>query len=135
MRRLGLDAIRVAAEEARREGGTGRERLEALMRAYALVMTRDFGICVTRTSDDQLSEQSRVKFRALKREIDMILRSVIEEGMQDGSLAQGDARMISFTVAGSLNWVARWYRPDGAMSAGQVVDDVVATLMAGLAPR
>ncbi len=133
--RLGLEAIRDAAEEARLGGGTGRTRLEALMRGYALMMTRDFGVCVSRTSEEQLSTQSREKFRTLKREIDTILRGVIEDGMQDGSIAKGDARMLGFTVAGSLNWIARWYRPEGEATAEEISEQVVATLLTGLVPR
>lgn len=133
--RLGLEAIRVAAEAAQARGGSGRDRLEALMLEYALTMTRDFGICVTRTSDDQLSEASRARFRALKRGIDQILRDVIAEGMRDGSLAPGDPRIAGFTVAGALNWIARWYRPDGEMSADEVAQQTVRTVLAGLDPR
>lgn len=133
--RLGLEAIREAAEQSQKTGGNGRNRLESLMMEYALVMTREFGICVTRTSDDQLGPESRAKFRALKREIDQILRGVIEDGMRDGSLAPGDARVVGFTISGALNWIARWYRPEGGMSAEGVARGTVATLMAGLEPR
>lgn len=133
--RQGLEGIRRAAEEAQRCGSNGRNRLESLMLEYALIMTRDFGICVTRTTENELAEVSRAKFRALKREIDEILRAVIEEGMRDGSLAPGDARVVGFTIAGALNWIARWYRPDGGMTAEEVARGTVATLMAGLVPR
>ena len=133
--RLGLDAILEAAENVAVKGGTGREKLEALMLEYGMVMTRDFGICVTRTSDDQLSEASRNRFRALKREIHDAIQDVVEEGMRDGSLALGDARIKTFTLAGSLNWIARWYRPDGDMTPEQVARGTVDTLIEGLAPR
>ncbi len=133
--RLGLEGIRDAACAAEDRGGTGRDRLEALMRQYAMIMTQDFGICVTRTSDDQLGEQSRLRFRELKREIHNHLQSVIKAGMADGSLGNGNARLVAFTVAGALNWIARWYRPDGEMSAETVAHSTVDTLMRGLVPQ
>ncbi|MDX2483970.1 MAG: TetR/AcrR family transcriptional regulator [Pseudodonghicola sp.] len=133
--RLGLETIRDATEAAHADGGPARDRLETFMREYALVMTRDFGICVTRTSDDQLGDESRAKFRALKREINEGLQSLVEEGMRDGSLAPGNAQVVAFTVAGALNWIARWYRPEGGLSAQQVADNTVATLIHGLIPR
>ena len=133
--RLGLEDIRDAAQQLRLGDGTGRMRLEALMRGYALRMTRDFGICAARTSDDALSAESRDKVRTLKREIDTILRAVIEDGMQDGSIAKGDARMLGFTLAGAMNWIAHWYRPDGAATAEDISERIVATLLTGLAPR
>lgn len=133
--RLGLEAIRDAATAAQARGGTGRDRLQALMLAYAKVMMQDFGICVSRTADEQLGPESRARFRALKRDIDRIIRDVIAAGMADGSLAQVDARVAGFTIAGALNAIARWYRPDGGMDAETVAQRTVATLIAGLAPR
>ena len=133
--RRGLDGIRQAAQAVERAGGTGLERLRALMRDYAVIMTRDFGMCVTRTADHELSPESRTRFRALKREIDETVRRVVEEGMADGSIALGDARMMTFTATGALNWIARWYDPDGPLSAEAVAEACVDTLIDGLAPR
>jgi AcrR family transcriptional regulator len=131
----GLEGIRLAAEAVERTGGTGMERLRALMRDYAITMTRDFGICVIRTSDHELSPESRVRFRSLKREIDHMTRRVIEEGMQDGSIARGDARMMTFAVTGALNWIAKWYDPAGSLPPEAAADAVIETLVGGLAPR
>jgi AcrR family transcriptional regulator len=133
--RRGLDSIRHAAEAVESEGGGGLERLRRLMRDYAIIMTRDFGMCVTRTADHELSGDSRAEFRALKREIDQTVRRVVEQGMADGSIARGDPRLVTFTLAGALNWIARWYDPDGARVAEEVADATVATLVNGLAPR
>lgn len=130
----GLDYIRSAAEEGVAEGGSGAERLRALMTGYALMMTEDFGICVSRTLDSELTPEGRARFRALKRDIDQLTRRVVEEGMADGSLRAGDPRMVTFTLTGALNWIARWYRPDAPMSAREVAKGVVDTLMRGLLP-
>lgn len=128
----GLETIRRAAEDGVAEGGSGAERLRALLTGYGLMMTEDFGICVSRTNDSELSPESRARFRALKREIDQLTRRVVAEGMADGSLRPGDVRMVTFTLTGSLNWIARWYRPDGTMSAEAVAKGVVETLMRGV---
>ena len=133
--RLGLEGIREAARAVEERGGSGLERLKALMRDYAIVMTKDFGMCVTRTADHELSRESRVRFRALKREIDVTVRRVVEDGMTDGSIRPGDARLVTFTVAGALNWIARWYDADGSLTPEEIADSVVATLVEGLAPR
>lgn len=133
--RRGLDSIRQAAQAVERAGGTGMERLRALMLDYAVIMTRDFGMCVTRTADHELSGESRARFRALKREIDETVRRVVEDGVADGTIAAGDPRMTTFAVTGALNWIARWYDPGGPLTAEAVADACVDTLINGLAPR
>jgi AcrR family transcriptional regulator len=133
--RRGLDAIREAAETVESDRGDGLERLRRLMHEYAVIMTMDFGMCVTRTVDHELSEASRTKFRALKREIDQTVRRVVEQGMADGSLAKGDPRLVTFTLTGALNWIARWYDPAGSLTPQEIANASVATLITGLAAR
>lgn len=133
--RRGLTGIRDAAEEARRRGGSGRERLVALAEHYARIMTDDFGRCIARTSDTQLTEDSRRRYRALKREIHDTLAGVIAEGTHDSSLAPVDPQLAAFAVAGALNAIGIWYRAEGAMSPDEVARRTVATLISGLAPR
>jgi AcrR family transcriptional regulator len=133
--RRGLDSIREAAEAVATHGGGGLERLRRLMLDYALIMTRDFGMCITRTADHELSPESRVRFRAMKREIDQTVRRVVEQGMADGTIAAGDPRLVTFTLAGALNWIARWYDENGQLAPQDVAEGCVATLIAGLAPR
>ncbi|WP_180900724.1 TetR/AcrR family transcriptional regulator [Martelella soudanensis] len=131
----GLGAIRRATEAVAGEKGSGLSRLVALMEGYALTMTQDFGICVSRTSDHELSAESGRKFRALKREIDQFIRGVVAEGMADGSIAPGDPRLVTFTLTGALNGIAKWYDPKGPVPADIVAKAVVGQLVVGLAPR
>jgi AcrR family transcriptional regulator len=133
--RRGVEMIREGARDVERQGGNGMERLQAHMRSYAMVMTDDFGMCVTRTADQDLSEGSRKRFRAMKRETDQLIRRVIQEGIDDGSIAPGDPRVFTFTLAGALNWIARWYDPEGPLTREQIADGCVKLLVEGLAPR
>ena len=133
--RIGLEGIRIAAETVERNGGSGMDRLKALMRSYAIIMTQDFGICVTRTADHELSAGAKAQFRALKREIDHTVRRVIADGMRDGSIAPGDPKMVTFALTGALNWIARWYDPEGPLSPDEIADGCLAVLLHALAPR
>jgi len=133
--RLGLASVREAAEAVEQRGGSGLERLKALIRDYAIIMTKDFGICVTRTADHELSPESRTRFRELKREIDEIVRRVVADGMRDGSIEKGDVRLTTFALAGALNWIARWYDPSGPLQPGEIAEGMVATLLHGVAAQ
>ena len=129
---LGLDHIREAVAAAVTRPGTGRDRLEALLLAYAEMMTQDFGICVIRTSERELSAESAKRFRVLKRDIDSIIRSVIADGVADGSLAVKDVRLCAFAFAGALNGLSQWFDPAGPDDAAAVARGMVGQLMAGV---
>jgi AcrR family transcriptional regulator len=132
---IGLQQLLEASEAARAEPGTGADRLQNFLRRYAEINMDDFGRCVVRTGEEALSPGSVRRFRDLKREIDRAMRSLIEEGIADGSIAPIDPKMLAFTLAGALNWPARWQNPSGALSPQQLADQMVAILTAGFQPR
>ncbi|MFA7594881.1 MAG: TetR/AcrR family transcriptional regulator [Novosphingobium sp.] len=132
---IGLEQLLEAAEIARREEGTGKDRLCSFLRRYAEINMDDFGRCVIRTGEETLSENGRKQFRGLKRKIDTALRELIDEAIADGTISTSDPKLLAFTLAGALNWPARWHEPGGARPASEIAEGMVDILAAGFAPR
>ncbi|MGR6330975.1 TetR/AcrR family transcriptional regulator [Sphingomonas sp. XXL09] len=132
---IGLKQLQEAAAIAAARPGRGIDRLHDFLIRYAQINMDDFGRCVVRTGDEALSPESATRFRALKREIDQALRRLVEDGVADGSIAATDTRLLAFTLAGALNWPARWFVADGPLSAAEVAKQMVGMLIAGVAPR
>ena len=133
--KFGLAQLLEAADKARENKGNGLERLKVFMKRYAEINMDDFGRCVIRTGDEMLSEEGAQKFRALKREIDDALRALIQEGITDGSIACDDPKMLAFTIAGALNWPARWHVNQGTSTPSDLADALVKNLERGFLPR
>lgn len=129
---IGLSQLLAAAEQARSQPGTARERLIAFLRRYAEINMEDFGRCVIRSGEEDLSDESLPRYRELKREIDAAMRRMFEDAIADGSIPDLDVMLASFTVAGALNWPARWYRPGGPRSREEIAAGMVDILMRGL---
>lgn len=132
---IGLEQFLEAVEEARAKPGSGLDRLRHFLRLYAQVNMDDFGRCVIRTGVEALSPEGAQSLRQRKRRIDAAMRAFIEEGMADRSIACTDPKLLAFTLAGALNWPARWHVPDGELSAAEIAQRMVDILTAGLAPR
>ena len=132
---IGQRQLLEAAEEARAEDGDGRHRLTRFLRRYAEINMDDFGRCVIRTGEEALSPASLPRYRQLKREIDNALRKLVEDAVADGSIAPVDVKMAAFTLAGALNWPARWHNPEGLVAADAIAEQLVAILTRGLDPR
>lgn len=133
--KIGLGQLIDAAEEARSRSGTGADRLTAFLVRYAEINMDDFGRCVIRTGDEALVPESRQRFRDLKRQIDTHMRSLITDGIADGSLAPCDPKLAAFTIAGALNWPARWHDPAGTGRPGELARQLVELLGQGFLPR
>jgi AcrR family transcriptional regulator len=133
--RLGTALIEETLNEIAAHCGGGLEKVEAFIYSYANVMTINFGRCVMRLDEGDLSEQARVEVRQYKRKIDRRLRGFIQEGIVDGSIAACDAKIAAFSIAGAVNWICQWYEPDGALSAEEIASQFARTLTQGLASR
>lgn len=131
----GLELLQQAAAQAQLEVGTGLSRLTKFLRRYAEINMDDFGRCVIRTDDAVLSTDGRRHFRALKTDVDQAMRLLISDGIADGSIAPLDVKMTAFTLAGALNWPARWHDPNGENSPDQIAKAIVDVLTLGLAVR
>lgn len=131
----GLEQLIEAADAARQEPGRGIDRLRNYLRRYAEINMDDFGRCVIRTGDEALSEEGRKQFRGLKGEIDHAMRTLIEDAIKDGSIAPCDSKLLAFTLAGALNWPARWFSPEGKQTREEVAQQMVDLLTVGFAPR
>jgi AcrR family transcriptional regulator len=131
----GLSQLREAADAAAGGKGNGHDRLRDFLISYACINMDDFGRCVIRTNEEVLSMDSATRFRARKREIDDAVRTMIAEGITDGSIAPVDVRFASFALAGALNWPARWHDPAGPMTPPEVAQKLVDIVMGGLTPH
>src|SRR3954447_25467188 len=88
--------------------GTGLEKVEAFIESYANVMTVNFGRCVMRLDEGDLSPEAFTNVRNYKRKIDRRLRSFIQEGIADGSIESCDPKLAAFAIAGALNGICLW---------------------------
>jgi AcrR family transcriptional regulator len=71
---------------------------------------------------------------ARRDEFDAGLRQIIEEGMRTGIFDNGDVKLLSLAMLGAINWIPRWYRPDGPSSSEEISDRFADYLVGGLAP-
>lgn len=133
--RIGLLHLNDAATEAAALPGTGLERLKMFLSRYGEAVMHDFGRCVIRTGDETLTPENRVKFRALKQEIDQALRRFMQDAADDGSACIADVKLTSFAFVGALNWMARWQEPDGELSAADIAVRMVNILVKGIEPH
>lgn len=133
--RLGLEMVVQAADEVEQAGGSASKKLMAVMRKYAEIVTMDFGMCLIRVGEDPLPPQSRAQLRGLKAKIDRQFRTLVQEGVAEGAFAACDPKITAFGIAGTLSWIARWYDPQGPMSADEIAERCIALLMNGLVNR
>jgi len=127
--------IRAALRQVKSLRVPARERLSEVLRNYAQAVASEFGWCMVRVEDQDLSAAMSAHIKSMKSEIDHGIRRLIREGVQDGSIHPCDPKMTAFALAGSLNWIAHWYRENQSLTAAQIADAFMAVFDNGLRPR
>lgn len=133
--RSGLNLIMTGFEELKRFTGSGRERLDLVIRRYAEAIASDFGWCMVQAENQDLSPAMSKKIRALKSDIDQGIRELVSAGIRDGSIRRCDPKITAFALAGALNWIAYWYRSDEPLSPTDVAERFIELFDLGLRPR
>ncbi|HZT33561.1 MAG TPA: TetR/AcrR family transcriptional regulator [Bryobacteraceae bacterium] len=130
--RWGTTLIEEGLNRIAADCGSGLAKVEAFIYSYANVMTVNFGRCVMRLDEGDLSSEALAEVRRYKRKIDRRLRSFIQEGIEDGSIAPCDPKLTAFAIAGALNWICMWYEPEGPLTPGEIAAQFARTLTRGL---
>ena len=130
--RLGTAMIEEILNDIAEHCGSGIEKVQAFIYSYANVMTVNFGRCVMRLDEGDLSEQAFADVRKYKRKIDRRLRGFLQEGIADGSIAACDPKLAAFAIAGALNWICIWYEPNGPNSPEEIAAQFARVLTLGL---
>ena len=131
----GLAPILAALTEAGSDSAPARERLHRVIASHVQAMASDFGWCLTRADDLNLSTELREHIRERKSEIDQGLRRLIREGIADGSIARCDPKMTALALAGACNGIAHWYRESRALTPAQIAAEFITLFESGLKPR
>jgi AcrR family transcriptional regulator len=131
----GLELIRAAMRSTRQPQHSAADQLRVVIGNYATAIASDYGWCMVRAEDQDLSPQMSRQIKALKSEIDQGIRRLLREGMNDGSICDCDPKMTAFAIAGALNWIAHWYRADQSLSAAEVAAAFTNTFFDGLQPK
>lgn len=132
--RLGIEAITDGETPMPAAGAcTGRERLEEFLRRYVRMVIDDFGTCLVMTGTNALEPKNRGKVIEGRRKIDQMLRDILQEGVQDGTLDCPDPKMTAMFVFGAMNWLPRWYHSDGGLDVDGLTERLIAFVMRAIA--
>jgi TetR/AcrR family transcriptional regulator len=107
-------------------------RLEAGLRAYAAYGAASHMQFIMFLETDALRPEQRAEVTRLRDQFDRRVRSLISAGIDAGALRAADPKMMSFAVLGAVNWIARWWKPEGPEPIDEVAARIVAFAMDGI---
>jgi len=114
------------------------ERLAFVIREHVRVMTETLEGSPLAFEVTALSGERQKEIVAARDRYERALRRLIDAGIASGEFRPVNSKVAVFAILGSINWIARWYRPEGSLHADELgaefADQLVAGLTCGQAP-
>ena len=108
-----------------RTGISGLDKLQITMRGYLEDLMGKLGHPVVLLEEGALLPEQLKSLIRGRDQMERRYRALVEEGMRDGSVVPCNAKLAVFALFGAINWVPKWYRPDGEWSAAYVARTLV----------
>ncbi|OIQ44469.1 MAG: TetR family transcriptional regulator [Roseobacter sp. MedPE-SW] len=108
------------------------DRIALLIRGYCAWVSTDLGATIAMVREHSLSVERRQALRASKAEVDFQLRSLIKQGVAEGSLRPCDPRLVSAAVFGALNWIPHWNRVANPVPQEEIAEQYLQLVFGGM---
>jgi AcrR family transcriptional regulator len=130
-----LDCVLRLLEDIQASTLTPPEKLRTLIVAFVhTILDELHGTALFLQLDALTPSHSKIVITRRDR-FDRGVRRVLEEGISNGeftTFAAEDVKLLSFAILGAVNWIPRWYNPNGPATSSEIADRFAEYLLAGL---
>jgi len=127
-----LDRLMQLLHEVQQSGLTADRKLRRLIDAFVHTILDELHGTALLFDLEALSPAHLKAVIVRRDEFDHGVRQVLEEGMAGGVFAQGDPKLLAFAMFGAVNWIPRWFNPEGPATSQEIADRFADYLIAGL---
>lgn len=113
-------------------GGSGLDKILRFVSDYVAALTGELGASAVLDELDELKPDHRRLIEKRRRAFDRSLRSLVDEGIADGSIRPCDSKFIVFWFMGAIHGIPGWFRQDGEQTGVQIAEKFVDLLRSGV---
>lgn len=132
-REASAELARIVREARKLE--TTREQLAHVIREHVRVMTETLEGSPLAFEVTAFSPERQHELIAARDAYEGAVRRIIERGIRKGEFRKLDAKVAVFAILGAINWIARWYRPEGVLQATELGNQYAEILVRGMVRR
>jgi TetR/AcrR family transcriptional regulator len=130
-----LDILLEVLDRVEAAGGSPPAKLRRLIESFVHHILDDLRGTAMTLDFQALSVPLLRRVIAKRDRFDRGIRRLLQEGMDAGAFAPGDAKLLTFAILGAVNWIPRWFDPTGPATSEQIGRAFAEYLVAGLQPR
>jgi TetR/AcrR family transcriptional regulator, cholesterol catabolism regulator len=127
-----LDRLLAILDDIERSGVSPDQKLRRLISAFVHTILDELHGTALGLDLEALSPAHLRTVIVRRDRFDKGMREVLKEGIRSGTFVYADAKLLSFAILGAVNWIPRWYNPDGPSTSQEIADKFADYLIGGL---
>jgi AcrR family transcriptional regulator len=112
--------------------GKASDRLRTLLVMHIRSILDDSYGAVVLTDLEGFSAAQKRKYFPLRDKFERGVRRLIEEGIDAGEFPARSVNLAGFAILGGVNWISKWFHPDGQESSATIANVFADFYVAGL---
>lgn len=121
-----------ALHEAEALGRTPSEKLRILLVRHIRGIVDDGFGGILQTDLEKIRAAQRKQYIAKRDELERGVRELIESGIRAGEFESENVKLAGFAILGGINWIPKWYHPNGPYSSEQISEQMADYFLRGL---
>jgi AcrR family transcriptional regulator len=117
-----LDCLMQLLDEVERSGLEADEKLRRLVVAFVHTILDELHGTALLLDLEALTPSHLKTVIARRDRFERGVRQVIEDGIAEGHFGAGDPKLLAFAMFGAVNWIPRWFDPEGPATSQQIAD-------------
>ena len=127
-----LDRLLAILDDVERSGLPAEQKLRRLIGSFVSTILDELHGTALFLNLEALSPAHLRTVIARRDRFDKGMREVLKEGIRSGTFVYADAKLLSFAILGAVNWIPRWFNPEGPSTSQDIADKFADYLIAGL---
>jgi len=121
-----------ALEDAEALGRTPAEKLRILLVKHIRgIIDEGFG-GILQTDLEKIRPAPRKRYIRKRDKLERGVRKLIEDGIRAGEFECQNVKLTGFAILGGINWIPKWYHPNGPFTPQQISEQMADYYLSGL---
>jgi TetR/AcrR family transcriptional regulator len=117
-----LDCLMQLLDDVERSGVEADEKLRRLVVAFVHTILDELHGTALLLDLEALTPAHLKTVIARRDRFERGVRQVLEDGIAEGHFGAGDPKLLAFAMFGAVNWIPRWFDPEGPATSQQIAD-------------
>jgi TetR/AcrR family transcriptional regulator len=117
-----LDCLMQLLDEVERSGVEADEKLRRLVVAFVHTILDELHGTALLLDLEALTPSHLKTVIARRDRFERGVRQVLQDGIAEGHFGAGDPKLLAFAMFGAVNWIPRWFDPEGPSTSQQIAD-------------